>query len=92
MLSTIGRIGLIKGTQQAETGAVPLTFGGLWNGGLPYFWRIFGLSVLVSLPAFVLLVLIFAGGLLLIFGVSGGQNSNNPAWLALLPVLCVLFR
>jgi hypothetical protein len=91
LLSTIGRIGLIQGTRQAEAGAESLTFGGLWTASLSYFWRIFGLSVLVGLPAFVLFLLIFVGIFLSILAVAGSENSNNPAWLALLPVLCVLF-
>ena len=46
---SIGRIGLVRGTQQAEQGAVRLSFGELFSGSLPYFWRVFGLNLLVGI-------------------------------------------
>src|SRR5574342_617911 len=36
-LGTIGRIGLIKGSYQAETGMERLAFGELFNASMPYF-------------------------------------------------------
>jgi hypothetical protein len=43
-LGTIGRVGLIRGTYQAEQGAARLVFGELFSESMPYFWRVFGLS------------------------------------------------
>ena len=49
-LGTIGRIGLIKGSAEADAGAEKLTFGGLWKESTPYFWRVFWLSFLIGRP------------------------------------------
>ncbi len=60
-LGTIGRIGLIRGTVQAEQGKEKLAFGELFSGSLPYFWRIFLLFLLVGLAmAVVIIALIFS--------------------------------
>src|SRR5262249_35635735 len=55
-LGTVGRIGLVRGTLQAEEGAQSLSFGELFSGSMPFFWRIFGLSFLVGLAFLVLLL------------------------------------
>ncbi len=86
-LGTIGRIGLIRGTWQVEGGAEHLVFGQLFSESTPYFWRIFGLSVVVGLP-----FLIFIGALvaaLLVFGISMSQGNDASAvgFLGVLPVL-----
>ncbi|HJS19471.1 MAG TPA: hypothetical protein VJ785_12045 [Anaerolineales bacterium] len=83
-LGTIGKIGLIRGTWQAEAGE-NMFFGQLFSQSLPYFWRIFGLSLLVSLP-FVIVI----GGLIasaLVFGAAASLGSDESAigFLALLP-------
>jgi hypothetical protein len=57
-LSTVGQIGLIRGTLKAETGAEKLRFGELFSEGAGYFWRILGLALLVGLVGMLLLVLI----------------------------------
>ena len=78
-LGTIGRIGLIKGSYQAEMGAERLVFGELFSAIMPYFWRVFGLSFLIWLAALLLFVpVIFLG--LITFGL---------ALLCLLPLICV---
>src|SRR5512138_3581108 len=48
-LGTIGKIGLIRGTSQAESGAEHLIFGQLFGESTPYFWRIFGLSLIAGI-------------------------------------------
>ena len=48
-LGTIGRVGLIKGSYEAEMGATSLAFGELFSTSMPYFWRVFGLSFLIGL-------------------------------------------
>ncbi len=79
-LGMIGRIGIIKGTSQAEKGAERITFGELWSESLPYFWRIFGLNFLIGLAIFVIFVP------LILFGfVTAGIG-----FVCLLPVFCLL--
>jgi len=48
-LGTIGRIGLIRGTMQADRDVEKLSFGELFSGSMPYFWRVFLLNFLVGL-------------------------------------------
>lgn len=91
-LSTIGRIGLIRGAAQAEGGAENLVFGQLFSESMPYFWRSFGLSLILSLP-----VLVFAA-FAAVFVVAAAASENNPSAalgsLAILPILlgcCCIF-
>lgn len=79
-LGTIGRIGLIKGTQRAEQGAERLIFGELFSESTPYFWRVFGLSLLIWLIS----LLIFLP--LIFFGVI----TAGVGFICLLPLLCIL--
>jgi len=79
-LGTIGRIGLIKGSYQAEMGAEKLAFGELFNTSMPYFWRVFGLSFLIGLVFVVLIV-----PLVLI-----GVFTAGVGFLCLLPLICIL--
>jgi hypothetical protein len=58
LLGTIGRVGLIRGTVKAEQGAERLTFGELWHEGLKYFWRVFGLNLLIGVITFVAILAI----------------------------------
>jgi hypothetical protein len=91
-LSTIGKIGLIRGTAQAEGGAESLLFGQLFSESMPYFWRMFGLSLILALPVLVLVIVLAAGALALIIPIS--QNSGNgPAMgaLAILPIMLGCF-
>jgi hypothetical protein len=60
-LGLMGKIGLIKGADKADAGAESMSFGELWSESLPYFWRMFGLSLLIGLPAFILVVILLAG-------------------------------
>ncbi len=79
-LGTIGRIGLIRGTYQAETGAERLNFGELFSGSMPYFWRVFGLSLIIFLIA----ILIFLP--LALFGVL----TAGIGFICVLPLICIL--
>lgn len=79
-LGTIGRIGLIKGTYRAEQGAERLIFGELFTESMPYFWRVFGLSLLIGL----LFLLLFLP--LIFFGVI----TAGIGFLCILPLLCLL--
>lgn len=94
-LGTIGRIGLIRGTWQSESGE-EAAFGQLFSESLPYFWRVFGLSILVGLPFLFVIGGLVAGMLALVFGaaLSQGNNASVFGFLAFLPFLllciCVL--
>ncbi len=90
-LGTIGRLGLIKGAWEADQGAERLTFGALWGGSLPSFWRVFWMLILVGLPFFLIFLFIGVAFLLAFFPVLGHNAPGAGATLlVLLPVLCVL--
>jgi hypothetical protein len=83
-LSTIGKIALIKGTLKAEEGAERMGFVELFNASTPYFWRVFGLSILLFFVFFVLVmfgVLVFMAATMLTFGI---------ALICLLPLCCLM--
>jgi hypothetical protein len=73
-LSTIGKVGLIRGTFQAEGGAEKLIFGQLFSESTPYFWRIFGLSLIVAIPILIIFAVLIAG--LVAFAVSAGNGND----------------
>lgn len=79
-LGTIGRVGLIRGTYQAELGTDRLVFGELFSGSMPYFWRVFGLSLLIFLIAFVVFIP------LALFGVL----TAGIGFLCVIPLICIL--
>lgn len=79
-LGTIGRIGLIKGTEQAERGAERLIFGELFSESMPYFWRVLGLSLLIGLIFLVIFIP------LALFGVFTG----GVGFICLIPLICIL--
>lgn len=83
-LGTIGRVGLIRGTQQAEGGSASLVFGELFSGSMPYFWRVFGLGLLVGL-----LVLIVAG-VFAVFAIIGTAATLGLGLICLIPLACIL--
>ena len=78
-LSTVGRIGMIRGTVQSDRGAERLSFGELFSGSLPYFWRVFGLNLVVGL-AFALVVIIAVVTLAI----------TVVGLICLIPLICVL--
>lgn len=79
-LGTIGRIGLIRGTLQAETGLEPLVFGQLFSESTAYFWRVFGLSLAFGLVFFVLFFTLIISGVL----------TAGIGFICLLPIICLL--
>ena len=98
-LGTMGRIGLIKGSAEADAGAAKLTFGGLWRESTPYFWRVFWLSFLIGTPVVVIFIgIVFAAITILTMSVGAlgsapalsGGGSNGSALLILIPLLCVI--
>ncbi|HZD58132.1 MAG TPA: hypothetical protein VE136_15485 [Anaerolineales bacterium] len=82
-LGTVGRVGLIRGTLQAEQEATQVIFGELFSGSLPYFWRVFGLNLIVGLAAFFLvLILIVPFTLFAILTLGIGL-------LCIIPLICL---
>ncbi|MGA7192296.1 MAG: DUF4013 domain-containing protein [Anaerolineales bacterium] len=88
-LGTMGRIGLIKGSAEADAGAEKLTFGELWKESTPYFWRVFWLSFLIGAPFAVATIIIVVGFLIALIPLMK-DNPSASGLLILLPVLCVL--
>lgn len=84
LLGTIGRVGVIRGVQMAEQGAGRLPFNELISEGFHYFWRVFGLNLLVGLLIFVV------GFLLALFFVLTSLATLGMALICLLPLLCLL--
>lgn len=83
-LSTIGRIGVIQGVKRSEQGEAGMSFGELFSGSLPYFWRVFLLNLLVGLGYAVvvfLLVILFTLGAVVTLGVG---------LICLIPLICLL--
>jgi hypothetical protein len=83
-LTTIGKIGLIKGTLKAEEGAERLGFIELFNLSTPYFWRVLALSLLLFFVFFVAIALgtlVFIATATLTFGI---------ALICLIPLCCLL--
>jgi hypothetical protein len=78
VLGTVGRIGLIRGTLQAEQGAERILFGELFSDSLGYFWRV----LVVNLVAGILLGLAF-----LIVGVPLIILTCGTALLCLFPLI-----
>jgi len=96
-LGIMGKTGLIKGASKADAGAETLTFGELWTESLPYFWRMFGLSLLIGLPFFIIAMLLVVVLLISVFGFTANGASTGGALATLLaavgifvPAMCCL--
>jgi hypothetical protein len=83
LFATVGRIGLIRGTVKAEQGADRLTFSELWQDGLAYFWRVFGLNLLIGL------IILFAVFVLFILGIILTVGTIGIFLICLIPLLCL---
>ena len=83
-LGTIGRIALIRGTHQAESGVGRLNLGELFSESMPYFWRVFGLSLLIFLLALLVFVPVALGGVLF------SALTMGIGALCILPLICIL--
>ena len=80
-LGMMGRIGILKGVYKVENGASSLIFAELWSESMPYFWRFFGLNILVGLAFLVILLPI------ILIGVA----TAGIGLACLLPLICLLF-
>jgi len=83
-LGTIGQVALVRGTQKNYKDTVRLSFGELFRGSTPYFWRVFGLKLLVGVLAIVAII-----GLILI-GAAGSVFTLGLGLLCFIPFLCLL--
>jgi len=91
-LSTIGKIGLIRGTAQAEGGVEKLIFGQLFSESTPYFWRMFGLSLILAIPVLLFVALVVVGALAVIIPASQSSGDSSAfGVLAILPILVGCF-
>ncbi len=91
-VSTVGRIGLVQGTQLADADDdTQITFGGLFSSMKPYFWRVLGLNLLIGLGFFVIImILIFIMIFGAIFTLGIGLICLLPLFCLLIPVFWVL--
>lgn len=93
-LSTIGRIGLIRGTYQADSGTERLIFGQLFSESMPYFWRMFWLGLIVALPFLILIGGLVIGFLSFAVSARGGNDAGMFGVIGMVPILigcmCVL--
>ncbi len=83
-ISTVGRIGLIQGTIQAESGVDRMTFSELFNTGKPYFWRVFGFNFLAGIAIFIIVLL------LLIPLIAMTALTFGIMLVCLIPFICLL--
>jgi hypothetical protein len=83
-ISTVGRIGLIQGTVEAEGGVERMTFGELFNSGKPYFWRVFGFNFLAGFAIFIIVLL------LLIPLIAMTALTFGVMLICLIPFICLL--
>jgi hypothetical protein len=83
-LGTMGRIGLIRGTQEAEGGQTMLIFSELFSGSLPYFWRVFGLNLLAGLAVFIIFSIV------IVVGIFGAVITFGLGVLCLIPLICLM--
>jgi hypothetical protein len=86
-LSTIGKVGLIRGTFQADGGAESLIFGQLFSESTPFFWRVFGLSLIVAVPILIVFAALIGGFIAFAISASNGNDAARVGVLGLLPLL-----
>src|SRR6266498_4661307 len=86
-LGTIGKVGLIRGTFQAEGGVEKLIFGQLFSESMPYFWRVFGLSLIVAIPILIVLAVLIAAGVAFAISASNGNDAARVGVFGIVPLL-----
>lgn len=93
-LGTIGRVGLIRGTLQAESGSERLIFGELFSEGMPYFWRMFGLTLIVAIPILIVLAALIGALAAFAISASSGNDSARVGLFGIVPLfigcICLL--
>ena len=87
-LSTIGRIGLIRGTSLADGNEESLIFGQLFSESTPYFWRVLGLTLILGLPVFIFALALAVFAIFAIAGVAGsGAGNESLAAIGIIPLM-----
>ena len=89
VVSVIARGGLIAGVQQVEDEGAT-TFRTAWVAGRKKFWTLFGLGILAAIP---MIILIFAGIILLGLGIAvsvGAMDISETAGIAGIVMISVL--
>ncbi len=84
-LGVMGKIGLLRGTIQAESGAEKLTFASIWAESRPFFGRVFGLAFGLDFLILVLMLIFIVP--LIIFAETTDQSG---ILFLLLPIFCLL--
>jgi hypothetical protein len=79
-----GYSGTIHGNLLAAQGAEKLSFGDIVNQIWPYFWRIFGLYLLLGVGGFGVVVMLF--GILTVIGIL----TIGIGFICLFPLICLL--
>ncbi len=79
-LGMMGRIGILKGVYKVEGGAPSLMFAELWSESMPYFWRFFGMNLLVGLAFLVIFLPI------ILLGVA----TAGIGFVCLIPLICLI--
>lgn len=92
-LSVMGKIGLVRGTINAESGAEQMSFGELWQ--TRYFGRLFGLHLLIGLAGLGLLLVFLIPLILGVLPLMAGGRAENAiiflvVLLCLLPLVCIV--
>ena len=77
-LSTIGKIGLIRGTSQADENEDGLIFGQLFSESTPYFWRVLGLTLILGLPVFIFALAVAVFAIFAVVGIASSGSGNEP--------------
>ncbi len=89
-LVTIGRIGLVRGVLKADGGSnqpvkdIKLAFGDLFSRSIPYFWRVFGLNLVVGLLVAAAIILI------LLAVIFGSVLTLGIGLICLIPFVCLM--
>jgi len=89
VVSVIARGGLIAGVQQVEDEG-STTFRTAWVAGRKKFWTLFGLGILAAIP---MIILIFAGTILLGLGIAvgvGAMDISETAGIASIVMISIL--
>lgn len=87
-LNTAGKVGLIRGASLADAGEENLIFGQLFSESMPYFWRVLGLTLILALPVFILVVGVAAFVIFAIVGVAAsGSGNESLTVLGIIPLM-----
>jgi hypothetical protein len=83
VLGIIGQAGLIHGFDRADEGEL-VTLSSAFRGGVPYFWRLFGLQLLLMVLGILVAIVVVAG--IVVWSIV----TLGIGLLCLIPLLCAL--